>query len=363
MKRWHTLAILLLVSSHAWSWSNFLENPYTPYPAGCSAAADWWEVPNNPYWVEFHEGTIMLRSTRNRPSPMVVKAYRAACVEPGRSLIWLQFTTPDDRTDGFYFVPSARIMHLRDRFDMSLARELGSWNEGSEPTAYPSVFGLNNCAGNNGFCSTYGWSFVLDNSSPLTLHRTVESLLTADEYNDRFILELAPDPGGPVYRIDVPATAELLYTKPSMPFSGRHSGLWVTEGAADQGFNIAVSEIVSDGLPWYGDDHSLFLSWYTFDKDGNPLWLTGAARFAFGASELSFDLVLVTDGEFSSSKAASRRTVGSVTLKADSCNDLGLDYDLGELELGTGSKRLQRLFSLELAGHACRDMQARIDSQ
>ena len=352
------LVLLLIPSFQAVAWSNFFENPYAPYPAGCSAVVDWWKGPDGSNLVKFHEETISLRDTYYKSAPMVLRAYRAACVEPNRSLILLQFTTPNDQADGFYFTPGARVMSADGyELNMSLALEPGSWNM----RAWPAQFGLNNCKGNNGFCSEYGWSFLLDISSPLYSLDSLDYLMTAEEYNGSFTLELY---GAGIYRIDVPATAELLDSRPSMPISGRHSGLWAVEGASDQGFNIAISDIPTSEISWTGEVSMLFfLSWYTFDKDGNPLWLSGAAQFAYGANELSFPLVLVTDGEFASGKAASRRTVGNVTLKASSCNDLGLDYDLGELELGSGSKQLQRVFSLELAGYACRDMQARIDSQ
>lgn len=359
------LLLLLMPSFQAVAWSNFFENPYAPYPAGCSAVADWWEGPDGSKLVKFHEGTISLRGTNHNSAPMVIRAYRAACVEPNRSLILLQFTTPNDQTDGYYFMPGTRVMSAEGyELNMSLALEQGSWNMGNGGSAYPSQFGLDNCAGNNGFCSVYGWSFVLDNASPLYWWSSLDYLMTAEDYNNSFTLELTPAVGYEVYRIHVPPTADLLASRTSMPISGRHSGLWVVDGAPDQGFNIAISDIPPSEISWTGEVPVLFfLSWYTFDKDGNPLWLSGAAHFPYGASELSFPLVLVTDGEFASGKAASRRTVGNVTLKANSCNDLSLDYDLGELELGAGSKQLQRVFSLELAGYACRDMQARIDSQ
>ena len=44
------------------------------------------------------------------------------------------------------------------------------------------------------------------------------------------------------------------------------------------------------------------------------------------------------------------------------CNDLEASYELGGLGLGTGNMRLQRFEALEVAGYACRDYKARLDS-
>jgi len=58
---------------------------------------------------------------------------------------------------------------------------------------------------------------------------------------------------------------------------------------------------------------------------------------------------------------ADRDVVGTVTLTGNSCNDLGFEYNLTSLGLGSGNKHLQRLFSLETAGYTCRDLEARIE--
>jgi hypothetical protein len=102
----------------------------------------------------------------------------------------------------------------------------------------------------------------------------------------------------------------------------------------------------------------MFLSWYTYDTHGGMLWLTGAASLYGQLRSLFHEKV--TNGEFRGSKTADREVVGSVTITGNSCNDLGLQYDLDKLGLGFGTERLKRLFSLETAGYVCRDLQARI---
>jgi hypothetical protein len=52
--------------------------------------------------------------------------------------------------------------------------------------------------------------------------------------------------------------------------------------------------------------------------------------------------------------------VGSVTITGNHCNDLGFEYELTAIGLGSGNTHLERPFSLETAGYACRDLEARI---
>jgi hypothetical protein len=106
----------------------------------------------------------------------------------------------------------------------------------------------------------------------------------------------------------------------------------------------------------------VFLSWFTFDSQGDMLWLTGSASFPQGATEVTIPIVQVTHGQFLGSQAAERSTVGNVRLRAKQCNALEVEYDLADLDLGDGAMRLQRLDALEIAGYPCRDDEARLTS-
>jgi hypothetical protein len=167
--------------------------------------------------------------------------------------------------------------------------------------------------------------------------------------------------------IDVPATVELFPAPlPRLPLSGRHSGTWVIAGAADQGFQLAISEQVGerqDFTPGAPDlPLVIFLSHYTYDAHGDMLWLTGVAEFAPGTSEVTIPIVKVTNGQFRGAQPANRETAGTVTLTSNNCDDLTFDYDYSSLGLGSGSARMQRLFSLETAGYDCRDYDARVEA-
>jgi hypothetical protein len=82
-----------------------------------------------------------------------------------------------------------------------------------------------------------------------------------------------------------------------------------------------------------------------------------------GETEVTIPIEKVTHGEFMGSKTADRSVVGSVTITGNNCNDLNLEYDLDDIDLGSGTKRLQRRFSLETAGYVCRDLEARINAE
>jgi hypothetical protein len=175
------------------------------------------------------------------------------------------------------------------------------------------------------------------------------------------------------FSIPVPATRDLLNRNPVLPLKGRLTGIWTEPGVPDQGFLLSFSDIVPPAgtareSTWEPELHA-FLSWYTFDTEGRQLWFAGDARFQPGASEVVMPLVEVVHGEFlaepshESLDADARRSAGQVRLRASSCNELELGYELTDATLGAGTVPLRRLFALETAGYPCRDYAARLASQ
>lgn len=139
-----------------------------------------------------------------------------------------------------------------------------------------------------------------------------------------------------------------------MPFNGRLSGIWVVEDAADQGFVISFSE-----LPGNDTQGLIFFSWYTFDENGNNVWLVGNARYVAGEGTISFELQLVTDGAFMASKTATRLSAGNVLVTAIHCNLLELNYDLSTIGLGQAMVSVVRLAGIETSGFTCMDHEAK----
>jgi hypothetical protein len=156
-----------------------------------------------------------------------------------------------------------------------------------------------------------------------------------------------------------------------IPFSGRLSGIWTSAGAEDQGFMISISNQVvpepapndnGEGIARESLPLILFFAQYTYDDEGQLLWLTGAKILPQGSQQVELPIEEVTGGEFMGQTVASRKLIGTVKLTAISCNDLRLEFDYSTLGLGTGSLQLQRLFSLETAGHECRDYAALVSA-
>jgi len=356
--------------------SNFVSNPRLPYPPSCPHipavdASAWLDGQA----VKIYENEITLYDLNNsgwQPVPLTLRVYRSPCSEPDRSLIWLRFSmsgSDADRGVKIELPGVAAVDEINWRRSMQLVSQPNGWGVGDSaemeltylisqpyghPWYYPPASGELN------------WVFLLDNVPPLDEWWYWHYWLGASAYNEHLTLVLSlAGAGYDFLEIDVPATTELLpMPSPRLPLSGRQSGAWVIEGAADQGFQLVISDQVDIGQESVPGASSrplvVFFSQYTFDETGEMLWLTGASQFEPGANVVTIPIEKVTNGEFRGSKKAHREIVGSVTITSNSCNDLGFEYDYSSLGLGQGVKRLQRIFSLETAGYDCRDYEARV---
>lgn len=369
MKTTICVLLYLLGSTSALANSNFITNPYLPYPPGCA------QVPTaaglSARAAKFFEDTVEMPDAQTGEKvPVGLAAYRSPCSEPNRSLIWLEFTLPDTYAlQGIELELQTAVAEPMDnwRYLMNLVAEPNGWGAGGWADRERTYLVSDEQQVTGQFWDVTEerrWLFLLDNGPPLSEGFFGEHGLTPSQYNASFKLWLRYPPYD-YLAIDVPATSDLLPERTSrLPLSGRHSGIWVTEGAADQGFQLAISEQVGkspDFVPGAPDlPLVIFFSQYSFDAQSQPLWLIGNAEFEPGASEVTIPIVRVSNGEFRGGKLADRVTIGSVTFSSNSCNDLGFEYDYRDLGLGAGLKRLQRLFSLEIAGYDCRDYEARI---
>ena len=367
MKTRAFLVLFLLACGPLVADSNFFSNPHLPYPPACVP-----QMPAGPagapmvQGVKFHEGEIDLFDLRSGDwVPVLIAAYRGPCSEPNRSLIWLEFRLMGDYDERAVelelpnVVAEPRQYHF---YGMNLVAEPNGWGAWgsvdrehtylvSEPISLEDYFGDTS--------PERRWLFLLDNRPDRSADTPGWRSLSPSDYNAAFRLWLN------FRNIEVPATASLLpQSAAPLPLSGRHSGTWVIEGAANQGFQLSISEQVgrrTDHGPGIPDlPLVVFFSQYTFDVESRPLWLVGNAEFEPGATQVGIPVFRVSDGQFRGSKPARREAAGSVILVSRSCNDLGFEYDYTALELGAGSRRMQRLYSLETAGYDCRDYEARV---
>lgn len=367
MKMVISLFWLLFCSTNVQAWSNFVENPYTPYPPGCVTLPDLQAALYGDHAVKVFEGQIEQFNAAVPESGTMIaidlSVYRVACADHNRSIVMVELSIPAwlRSMGASIWVPGVSVYHGEDSssyVDMRLNREPNSWDDGRYPGFNEILGGRDDdmMDGNDG-----PWLFVLDNYSSENLQ---SSVMSPKDYNDDLVIAF---PGGMnPYLVTVPSTDSLFSASASMPLSGRLSGTWIDEGASDQGFVLTVSEMVPNIIPepsgLLESPLLMFFSWYTFDVDGSMLWLAGNAEFQIGATSVTVPLVRVTNGEFMGSKAAEREVVGSAIITGVNCNDLAFDYTLNDLGLGSGTSHLQRIYSLETAGFACRDLEARMET-
>lgn len=371
MKSIAACALSMLASTATMADSTLVTNPNLPYPPACATLPD----PVAPggiksQAVKFYDHVFKFYDSQvGEEVPLKLRAYRAPCSEPHRSLIWLEFILGakySERELSIRLPSVVAELETHQRRYMSLASAPNGWGANGwvdrEATYLTSTL--------QGLRWYYGtpegqrrWVFLLDNGPPYPQEFSNFGL-TPSEYNGAFKLVLRYNP----YDFDsfeVPSTEQLLSPGArDMPLSGRLSGTWVFPEAKDQGIMLSISERIqtTPEIDEIRPDMPMvvFLAHYTYDSQGDLLWLTGSADFEPGETDVTIPIELVTNGEFRGSKRGNRSVIGSVTLRSHSCNDLGFEYDYSGLGLGTGQKQLQRLFSMEIAGHECRDLDARV---
>jgi len=349
------MVCLAIASCSIQAYENFIENPIAPYPAGCATIPDsqTFIYGDNLELVSNEQLTLTDAEDLSTELPVNVKVYRIACADPNRSVIWIEFEIPDslDPANTFYLTPEVQAFIDGQSIPMRLTGEPNTWGSATEPDGFAHVFGGLQEFGNG---AQLTWIYVLDNLSLYSLRSDPDLFMSPAQYNDTFELDLLTL--NDTWTIEIPSTFDILNPNDRIPLSGRLSGNWVVEGVPDQGFVIAISELTNSLDPL------MFLSWYTYDNDGNLLWLTGAAQFEIGDTRITIPIELVTNGQFLGTKVADRDVVGSVIITANDCNDLSFHYELNDINLGTGDEKLQRVFSLETAGYVCRDLDARIEA-
>ncbi len=363
--------LFALMAPRAQAYTNFISDPYSLVPPGCVTVPAKQERLYGDNVARVAHATVELDSMEgDKPLPVEMEIYRVACAEPGRSAIWMVIS-PLDYDCNVYRAPAPGMLKGIGWHSLRMSREPGTWSVG-QGDRDKQVFGGE--VGPMGCQSV--WPFLLDGGTLLSSTVGYPDEPTVEDYNGEFEMKvwLRDNPDGipPSITFNIPSTESVLEANPRMPLHGRLSGNWIVAGAADQGFMISVNEGVPDSIPildvppGFDFDQSrlvLFLSWYTFDPDGDLLWLTGAATFAIGATELTVPIERVSDGQFLGSRTADREVVGSVKLTARGCNDLSMEYELDALGLGRGTEQLNRPHGLETAGYVCRDLRARIESR
>lgn len=339
-----TAALMFPVVSGAQE--NFLSNSLSPYPPGCATNSEVRSmIPGRE--SEVTSGTFRLLTIGDPVTPVPsrltdirVALVRRGCAEPGRSLLMVDLAFEDDGVEPLESIPLPRFR--ADRFGV--------------PHGLRGVVEPNTWSAEGGSLAE-GQSIRLFLDSPPFFEPGLDPglVLTPEEYNGDWELLVSDALGGNTYRIDVPEYRDQL-REDAYALNGRLSGLWVVTGVQDQGIFLGFHERAND------PSGVLFLSWNTFGPSGENLWFAANGDYQVGDREVVMNVAWVRDGEFMGEKVATRSLVGTVTVTANSCNDLTMAWDLDYPGLEAGTRRLVRPFSLETQGFTCRDPQARLDA-
>lgn len=344
MKSATGLFFLLILSSSTKAFENYYSNVGSSIPPACATLAPIWDVFNSGGKQTIASGVIQLTTTLAEEQDVQVTIWQKGCPESGRRVVMVALEVLDD-FDGFpdlVNMPPIWASGIAGDTNRKQMRPIAE-----EPNSYFTSDVLKIIP--EGSTVT----FFVDVVSAFAAGFSMAAWMNPLQYNGSWTMEIQ-DPLTGIWTADIPSYADTL--RPArMTLTGRLSGTWVTPGASDQGFVLAFEELTSDILGL------LFMSWYTFDQNGNLIWLTGANTYEIdGTTQVTVELELVTNGAFLEKKSANRQIIGSATLVARDCNDLELTYNLNEIGLGSGTIPLRRLFSLEIQGYVCSDAATRV---
>lgn len=135
-----------------------------------------------------------------------------------------------------------------------------------------------------------------------------------------------------------------------LQFTGHLTGSYFDPAKPGEGMLLEVAEV--------GGQLVMIVSWYTFDDDGFPLWLVGAAPITPGSRSVEVQLASQFGGRLAGDFDPASLTelpFGTVTLQFQNCRSVQFDYqsthNLDGFPRGSGSRNWSRL--TDIAGHAC----------
>jgi glucose/arabinose dehydrogenase len=125
----------------------------------------------------------------------------------------------------------------------------------------------------------------------------------------------------------------------TIPIDGSLSGTYVVDGLLDQGFMLTVGNNAQGNF--------VFITWFTYDESGQPLWLVGNDFLANNADRITLTMQRLQGPSFLnfSNQPATRTDVGPMTLVAVDCNTLLADFNFGTL--GASRLTLKRLTNIQ----------------
>jgi len=132
----------------------------------------------------------------------------------------------------------------------------------------------------------------------------------------------------------------------SFPIMPLHTGSWFDPANSGRGISLEMSTIAG------GDGSPLMVAyWYDY-ADGKQIWMTGAAPFEYGASEVVLPMQISDGGQFGAAFDPEAVTFdeafGTLTIRFSGCNAGEFSYDT---KLGSGTLPMVRITIPD--GEAC----------
>lgn len=333
-----SLSLVLLLASamprELSAFENILTDPVDTYPPSCVVSYPM--LSDDDYFavnVPVLGGSVDLTDPNGGTRAVSITVSRIFCADAGRSVVTMRI-----EADGPYIMPTLTGTGGGGvEVVLRIASEPNSWAADLTGRVIDSVTPTYYFLENPNFVEALGFQGA-----------SVPSL-SPGEYSGSLAILIIDEPTGAAVGNTMPAVTTSEGEFPLF-LQGRVSGNWVVEGAADQGFVIAVSEL-PDARTF------IFVSMYTYDNDGNAIWLV-ANDFFIADTDITLDYFQLSGGRFLGAGTADRQVVGQATLRAISCGRLEFEYDFGGL--GSGTVDLVRLFDAEIMGYGCSSFEDRV---
>lgn len=271
-----------------------------------------------------------------------IQVWRIGCHEPGRSAIALNLQVPPTPIAGvnqpFAFL---RPSGAND----AASATLSLFSNQDVPSALLSTGQFLSNEANIEFFPS-GVTYIVHGITSIT----------PEQYNDQIdlILDFGLNLSGQQQQLAIPVfDYEPALDPPQLEapaFHGRYSGQWVVDGLPASGLLLQIGEVPGT------ERNFIFAIWFTY-IDGVPVWVVGNRDFDIGSNEIAIDMSFIEGGEFFTQPGSFTRDdivvspVGTMTVRANHCNEIEADIDFTSSGLGAENLTFNRL--IRIAGYDC----------
>ena len=307
-------------------------SPNSLIPLGClTFVPSQFSVPPNELLFFNDQFTV---SDGGRVAVVQVRAWRIGCHEPDSSAIALNLKLVSG--DDLVRYPEVGL-RLPDDSEIQASLFLA-------PSSTYEATGFVNrwMRWEDDFLFPDGATFIID---------SIDRPISKSQYNDGIELIIS---WTSTQEVTVPIFAyEPTLDPPQLPlaaFHGRYSGQWVVDGLPASGLLLQIGEVPGTARNF------IFAIWFTY-IDGVPTWVVGNTDFEIGSNEIDLDMSFIEGGEFFTQPGSFTpddivaSSVGSMTIRANHCNEIEADVDFTEVGEGTANLTFNRL--IRIAGYDC----------